>query len=271
MRAIVAILAVLVSGTDSSELRDRLFAISEALLTEAGLHVDRSRSWLTVSEPLPAGAQFDVRPLWDAGSSSPSLPLQFELRPIERSDATPVRATLGVTLLRDVHVVRRRLRKGSAISCLDLEAGRRNVRYLSARVKHMHSCDLGHDAVARRDLSAGDVLLEGDTGSAPDIEAGQPVQVTVASRGIEVSTSGVAVNDAWVGDETYVRLDGPARTLRARVTAPGAVQLQVRGYRVDARGVCRRLGFRRDRCGRLPARPGHLPVSRRGNEGASGR
>lgn len=208
---------------DEHSLQDRLLALARRRLHSAGLFVESQHAWMGLSASLPAGGRLEVRPSWVAGIEAPSLPLTFELRPEGVPSAEPTQATLGVTLSRDVLVAARRLRKGSVVTCADLTEQRRDLRDLP-KTRLALPCAVALDAAALRDIAAGDVIRSADIGTAPDVTAGAPVRVSVASGGISVTTRAIALADAKVGDQVDVRLQRPTRILRTRVTGLGAVQ-----------------------------------------------
>jgi flagella basal body P-ring formation protein FlgA len=213
-----------VRAEDAASLQNTLLEFARQQLQPAGLFVESQRAWLSLSDPLPAHGVLEVRPSWVAGGETPSLPLTFELRPESTTSAEPIHAILAVTLSRDVLVAARRLRKGSIVTCVDLAEQRLELRDLP-RARLALPCDVASDAVALRDIAAGDVIRRVDVGTAPDVSAGSPVHVSVASGGISVTTTAIALGDAWVGDQVDVRLRQPTRTLRTRVIGPAAVQL----------------------------------------------
>lgn len=209
-----------VDGKES--LQNELLAFSQERLQSAGMTIDREHVWMNVSAALRSGDRFEARPTWSA--DTPTLPLTFELRPISAAAAPAIHVTLGVTLLREVWVSARRLRKGSAVSCADLTLQQRQVKDLP-KLSMIGACEVAADAVSLRDIAAGAVVRSSDVGKAPDVMAGAQVRVSVANGAINVTTSAVALADASVGDQIDVRLQRPARTLRTRVAGPGLVQL----------------------------------------------
>jgi flagella basal body P-ring formation protein FlgA len=219
-----------IQADDPKSLQGSLIALAQDRLRPAGWFIDPQRTRLLFSGSLPTGT-VEVRPTWSADSDPPPLPLTFELKPVRGSAAPgnaagsrPMQVTLAVGLLREVWVAARRLPKGSVVTCDDLGLERRDVR-LMPRPPLATPCELGPETVSLRDIGARDVVRTVDIGRAPDVTAGAPVRVTVATGGISVSTTAIALADARVGDRIEVRLQRPARILRTRVIGPGSVQL----------------------------------------------
>jgi flagella basal body P-ring formation protein FlgA len=211
---------------DTLSLRYQLLTLADEHLRSSGLSVDRERARLVVLGAMPADGLMDVKLLGPEGAKVASLPVTFELRANGRGGAAgvPVRVAIVGPLWRDVWVANRRLDKGSAAACVDFAAQRRPA-YPSLSWTLVLSCNMAAGAVALRNLGVGDLLREGDVGTAPAVTAGSAVRVKVQAASISVSTSAVALRDAVVGDRINVRLERPARIVPAYVTAPGLVQL----------------------------------------------
>ena len=226
-------------ANDVRALQEGLVALATERLAPAGLSIDREHSWMSLSGAFPGAGEFDVQPSWDAGSPTPRLPLTFDIWPagavgaVDHGVPTSVAdsavaphqtASLAVTLLRDLWVAKRRLRKGSVVTCDDLQVQRREVRNAPAR-SLMRSCEIPTGSVALRDMTVGDVLRDQDVGESFAVASGTPVDVTVAVGAINVTIAAVALADARAGDEIEVRLRRPARILKARVTGPSSATL----------------------------------------------
>jgi flagella basal body P-ring formation protein FlgA len=209
-------------------LQTALVAIAEEELQPFGLHVEPQRAWVKLSTDLPLADYFEVRGRWVGSNRAPSLPLVFELQPRLHGAVSvqgdPVTATLGVVLTRDVWIAARRLRKGSLVTCNDLARARRRMHDVSPESASTE-CEIRPHAVALRELAEGDVIRNTDVGAAPAVAAGSTVRVSVASGGINISTTAIALDDANVGDRIDVRLRRPNRTLRTRVNAPGQAEI----------------------------------------------
>jgi flagella basal body P-ring formation protein FlgA len=216
---------IAVQGNDANALREELVHIAETQLVPAGLFVDRDRAWLGVSRPLPVAQELEVQVPWSVrdDGAPPVLPLEFAVRARGTSDQ-PIQVTLSVTLRRDVLVASRRLRKGSALRCDDLSVERRDIRRMPQHAL-LAPCEIASGSVVQRDIAARDVLRNLDVGPALDVVAGMPVRLSVATSGIQVMTTAVALADARVGDRVDVRLQRPTRRLQVRVIGPGSVEL----------------------------------------------
>jgi flagella basal body P-ring formation protein FlgA len=209
---------------EAGGLQRALLDLAQQRLEGTGLVLDREHAWLQVTGTLPVGA-VEALPTWSSVAGIPVLPLTFELRAVGAAAAAgPLRATLAVRLQRPVWIAQRRLRKGSRVSCGDFAAELRQVSG-AQREALPTTCEIAPDAVALHDIAAGEALHLNDVGRAPDVLIGVPVQVSASNGGINVTTMAIALADARVGDQIDVRLQHPARTLRTRVIARGAVQL----------------------------------------------
>lgn len=234
MRAIRCMLLLAICCMSRAEaesfesLRSQLVDAARDGLSPLGIVVDDSRAWLTLSAPISDPSQYKVTSMWRAGAVPP-LPLVFELTPIEaKQGERQVRAVLAVSLQRQVLVASRRLRKGSSIGCHDTVPQLRdikNVPSFALEVPCVLNARAEGEVVARRDIAAGDVLRKSDAGEALAVSSGDTVQLQVRGKGIDVSTTAVALADASVGDLVDVRLAHPLRTLRTRVTDRRVVQL----------------------------------------------
>ena len=223
-----------IDTSDMQALKAGLLALTQERLRPLGLVAEERRAWMNLSNPLPATDWLEVRPLWSADADAPQSPFAFELRPTLREEprssaahdsrVRSVQATLTAPVLREVWVATRRLRKGSSATCADLRAELREVRY-APKTPLSAPCEIDSEAVALREIGAGDVMRADDIGRAPDVGLGQQVRVRAASNGVIVTIVARALADAKVGDQVDVRLQHPMRTFRTRVIAPGSVEL----------------------------------------------
>jgi flagella basal body P-ring formation protein FlgA len=223
-RTVLGVLQV--RGDDLRSLQDSLLALAADRLRPSGLSIDRARARLSLSAALPAVQTFEVLSAGSQEADPPSLPLRFELRPLAGSAVSlPIQVTLAVALQRDVPVAVRHLSKGSDVTCADITLDRRDIRQ-SPRLSLPLPCDIPAGTVALHDISRNDVVRSLDIGKVPDVSARTPVHITASAGGVSVTASAIALSDGRVGDRIEVRMQRPARTLRARVIGAGAVQLE---------------------------------------------
>lgn len=79
--------------------------------------------------------------------------------------------------------------------------------------------------VARRMIQAGSAITASDVALPPDIRLGEQVTLTVKCGAVAIRTSAEARQDGRVGDSIRVRSGVSNEELRARVTAPGTVEI----------------------------------------------
>ncbi|WP_170845003.1 flagellar basal body P-ring formation chaperone FlgA [Chitinasiproducens palmae] len=87
------------------------------------------------------------------------------------------------------------------------------------------SLDATIGQVSRHRLRAGAVVLADDIAAAELVRRGQAVRLVSGTSTVAVSAAGTALRGGKLGDLIEVRNDSSERTLRARVTAPGEVQV----------------------------------------------
>lgn len=204
------------------ELREALLRLAERRLAADGLHVDAARARLTLQRPLRFDEPLEAVPLWRAGPRPAPLPLRFALR--RTGDAEAVQATLAAPLQADVWTVTRRVGRGEALACGDLQASRRPLPALPADALGA-PCRLAAGAVALRPLSPSDVVRASDAGERPAVLADDTLQLQLSSGTVALQARAVALSDGRLGETVRVRVPGRAAIFRARVVAPGAATL----------------------------------------------
>jgi flagella basal body P-ring formation protein FlgA len=78
---------------------------------------------------------------------------------------------------------------------------------------------------ARRNLSGGHLLCEGDLETPPLVERGDVVQVRLERGAIEIELAAEALGDGWLGDRIRVRNPLTRKTMTTVVCGEGAVRL----------------------------------------------
>lgn len=202
---------------DLNGLRGELVKLANALWNSRGWSVDADHAWVTLAAPLPETGESVIRPLFSASPEAPRMPLQFEID-VKGADA-PVRVSLAAVVLHEEWVARKRLARGAPVTPADFS--RQYLRWQGVGGSLPRTCAVAEGSVALRELSAGDRVQPTDLGTAPAVMANSPVTVTVALNGVEVSTTGTALNDANDGESLSVRLSNPVRVVQARVVGTG--------------------------------------------------
>jgi flagella basal body P-ring formation protein FlgA len=217
--------AARIEAADLRSLQQQLVELADRWLAGAGLSVDGRGARLSVDGTF-AGGSFDIKPLWSAGVV-PELPLSFELHDVLASADVrkPFRVTLAAALMRETAVTRRRVRKGSPLTCDDIASARLPLRVQRRRPLSL-PCNLAQRVVALRELGAGESVDDSDAGEVSGVLAGEPVDVRVHAGTIAITTSGTALSDAQPGETAQVQLRHPTRTLRSQVVGRSVVELQ---------------------------------------------
>ncbi len=212
-----------VEADSPQALQARLVLLAQERLQPSGLLLDGSRARMSLSGKLPADDNlFEVRTAWPAGVKVPLLPLTFTIR---AGSAPWIHATLAVPVQQQVWVASRNLPKGSSVGCADLTREYRDLRDVPGEALGA-PCDIRPGEVVLRYVGRRDILRSLDVGAPPVVAAGMPVVVTALVGGISVTTTGVALTDAMVGDRIDVRLTAPSRTRHVRVTGVGTAKLE---------------------------------------------
>ena len=224
----VAPTAVQIRIDDEESLMDALLDFTQRRLRPVGLSVDRQHAQMTLSGANVPVGMYEISAKWRTDMQGPAEPLVFEMHRLidsgERAGDTAREAFLAVPLMRDTAVAIRWLRKGSVFHCDDVRVEARTLKDVPKQPFPL-PCRAETEVSTLRDIGPGDALRAEDVGAAFDVLVGAVVNVAVAAHGIHVGTTAVALSDARTGEQIDVRLDHPTRTLKARVTGPGSVQL----------------------------------------------
>jgi flagellar basal body P-ring formation protein FlgA len=222
-------------------------ALSIALLASAGIALADG----TTPDQLRAAAEQAVRAQYsDAGSrlvivptklndrlrlAACSVPLQTHLpnrlgTPSRVAVAVSCTGTPGWTIqvpvqmqvFRQVLVTSRPLARGDMVGPADVHVEERDVSHLG--YGYVESADqiTGH-AIAHP-LIAGVVLEPGDLAGRETIHSGEEVSLVAQDGGIEVRTSGMALDSGDTGSHLRVRNDNSGRIINGIVLGAGEVQ-----------------------------------------------
>ena len=81
---------------------------------------------------------------------------------------------------------------------------------------------------SRKTLHAGDALVREALEARPAVTRGENVTLQIHAASMQLEATAVALADARVGDLVWIKRDMAGESLRARVVAPGIVEVQTR-------------------------------------------
>jgi len=129
----------------------------------------------------------------------------------------------GVRIFDRVLVAGRFLVKGTVLSAVDLKIERRELAALPGGYETVPEHLLGKQL--RRALPAGAVIAPQAVKALPLIRQGETVTLVILRGGMEVSSSGVALNDAEQGQRVRVRNEASQKVVEGTATAGGRVEV----------------------------------------------
>jgi flagella basal body P-ring formation protein FlgA len=129
----------------------------------------------------------------------------------------------SVRIFDQVLVASRFLAKGTILSATDLKTERRELSALPDGHETIPENLLGKQL--RRALTAGAVVAPQAVKAIPLIRQGETVTLVIRQGGMEVSSSGVALSDAELGQRLRVRNEASKRVVEGTVTASHRVEI----------------------------------------------
>ncbi len=129
----------------------------------------------------------------------------------------------SVRIFDQVLVASRFLVKGTVLGAADLQAERRELSALSGGYETVPERLIGKQL--RRALTTGTVIAPQAVKAVPLIKQGETVTLVIRQGGMEVSSSGVALSDADLGERLRVRNEASKRVIEGTVTASHRVEV----------------------------------------------
>lgn len=213
-----------ISAGPLAKMQAQLLALAGQQLAAQRLFVDAPSARFTWSKPPRPDVVYEVTPLGSVGREAQRLPLRFSLRPAGSTVIEELQVSLAVHLQQDVLVASRRLPRGEAVSCDDVEPQRIDSRRVPRDAIEV-PCAIGTDSVALRHLAARDLVRSSDLGAARAVLNGAPVRVRALAGPVEVVAPGTALGDGRVGEWVRVRMTHPHRIVAGEVTDVGQITL----------------------------------------------
>ncbi|WP_232595699.1 flagellar basal body P-ring formation chaperone FlgA [Marinibactrum halimedae] len=134
--------------------------------------------------------------------------------------------TSSVALFHNVVVATSPLAKGNALRQEDLELQKRDVSRLGKGFLLNTDSAIGMEL--RRPLRLGEPLRETLLIPPQVIDRGDTVAITAISQQVSVVANGTALSNGRTGDKIRVRNENSDRVVRAEVTGPGEVTIQIK-------------------------------------------
>jgi flagella basal body P-ring formation protein FlgA len=217
----------MIHGGSSTQVRAAVLNGLRERLATSGWQLVGDEARMLTSHPLPSTVErWHVQPRNVTFKGRPVLPFALDLNGVDGASGGAVALTVWLTgrLHREVLVMRHAARRGDPLGCDDTVVKLRDVDTPPSGAL-AGPCNLGADVVARRPLSAGDVLRASDVGLAPTVATGTDVRLRVSIGHVTLEKTGKALGDAEIGDHVLVRPTGSAHAVRGVVAGRSLVEL----------------------------------------------
>lgn len=122
-----------------------------------------------------------------------------------------------------VLVAKRFLRRGTILSAADFQSERRELSTLPSGYETDPQQLIGRQL--QRALMAGKVIPPRSVKIPPAVRRGETVTLVAGQSGIEITSSGIALNDARIGERLRVRNERSQRVIEGKVTANRRVEV----------------------------------------------
>ena len=120
-------------------------------------------------------------------------------------------------------VASRFLTKGTVLAATDLRAERRDLSILTSGYETRPENLIGKRS--RRALAAGIVISPQAVKTVPPIKEGETVTLVIRQGGMEITSSGVALSDAELGQRVRVRNETSKRVVEGTAAADHRVEV----------------------------------------------
>ncbi len=131
--------------------------------------------------------------------------------------------TASVERLRQVAVALRNIPRGTQLTSADLQTEQRRLSGSESRTYTTAESALG--MVTRRPISLGDVIPSSSLTEPTAVRKGDQVQVRAVGTDLNIVTLGIAMSSGKVGDQIRIKNSSSERIIRARISAPGEVEV----------------------------------------------
>ncbi|MGI6657741.1 MAG: flagellar basal body P-ring formation chaperone FlgA [Desulfobulbus sp.] len=153
-----------------------------------------------------------------AGATSFSVALS-----VDDNDAGTCLLRGRVTVLAEVVVTTRPLRRGDVINAAGLSVQRQDIADV---VRPVTDIDAPVGMLAARSIPAGSILVEDYVVSPPVVKKGDVVKIFARKNALRISTEGLAMRDGREGEVIAVKNISSNKMLRCRVDGPNTVSVE---------------------------------------------
>lgn len=138
--------------------------------------------------------------------------------------AATTSATLDIRAVADVLVTTSSISQGEAITLSNTTWDQRDVTRSPGAITMGEGGEI-KEWVANRTLSAGSMITTSDVKLIPVVKNGDKVTITVKCGNVTLRTTGQSKQDGRIGDSIQVKSEISQQDIRARITAPGTVEI----------------------------------------------
>lgn len=205
----------------------------QAIAEAAKQYAIASREWTgTVTAETPrlpedvtvASGKTEIRVrdgVWRMHPGQNSVPVQIS---VDGKALRTVAVTVYIKMVAKVLVATQTIAKSGSIDRTNTKLQDRDVTSTPADVLTDDKTD---GLVAALQITSGSVVRRSFVIQPTAIKSGDSVIIVVQNGGVRVSQKGVAMQDGRVGDTIRVKLDGSSNDVRAVITEPGLVTIQI--------------------------------------------
>ncbi|HRY18515.1 MAG TPA: flagellar basal body P-ring formation chaperone FlgA [Candidatus Competibacteraceae bacterium] len=140
-------------------------------------------------------------------------------------DAKPwsIYLSANVRIYDQVLIARRFLRRGTILSAVDIQLERRELSTLPGGYETDPQQLIGRQL--QHALMIGKVISPRSVKMTPAVRRGETVTLIAGQSGIEITSSGIALSDASIGERLRVRNESSQRVIEGKVTANRRVEI----------------------------------------------
>jgi len=173
---------------------------------------------------LPGDSKYEIKPRTFGSAIRPGANTIAIDAVVDGRTVATRSCTVEIKAVADVLVATAMISQGEAISSKNTTWEQRDVTRMCNAIFMQQGGELG-DWVARRTIISGAVLTSSDLTTPAAVKSGESVTLLVKCGSVVLSTTAEAKQDGRIGDSIKVHSSVSEEDVRARVTGPGAVEI----------------------------------------------